>query len=229
VEEQTIGIKVADGTFYPILTEASQARKQLVLTTVNDEQTIVQIDLYQGKGNELADARYIGSLLIEDIVRGKKGEADIELTVALDESMTVSAAARDVGSGQRQSISVSLNAVMEEDLYDIPEFEFDDTDGQWEEGESAADEEYEQEPFGEDEYDGMSASIPQELLEPERRKPLMLILFIVLGVSAVVILAYLLFQLFQGPTIPPLQTDSGLDIARACLIGALWTRRAEHR
>ena len=40
-----IGIKLADGSFYPILEKGKSDKKTLDLTTVTDNQTTVQVDL----------------------------------------------------------------------------------------------------------------------------------------------------------------------------------------
>jgi len=81
VKNPTIGIKIADGSYFPIMEEGSSKRKRLILTTVNDNQESVQIDLYKGSGDELLDAAYVGSLLIENIVQGPKESSEIELKV----------------------------------------------------------------------------------------------------------------------------------------------------
>ena len=44
-----IGIKLADGSFYPIMEEGKPCRKNLGLTTVKDNQTRVLVDLYRSK------------------------------------------------------------------------------------------------------------------------------------------------------------------------------------
>ena len=46
----TIGIKIADGSYYPVLAEGFTGTKRLTLTTVKDDQDRVQIDLYRGEG-----------------------------------------------------------------------------------------------------------------------------------------------------------------------------------
>ena len=44
-----IGIKLADGSFYPIMEDGTPCNKKLVLTTVKDNQTRVLVDLYRSK------------------------------------------------------------------------------------------------------------------------------------------------------------------------------------
>ena len=53
---KTIGIKLADGSFYPILKEGTAEKKELNLTTVKDNQTTVQVDLYRSETESMQDA-----------------------------------------------------------------------------------------------------------------------------------------------------------------------------
>ena len=46
---KSIGIKLADGSFYPIMKDGSVEKKALDVTTVQDNQTKVQIDLYRSE------------------------------------------------------------------------------------------------------------------------------------------------------------------------------------
>ena len=64
----TVGIKIADGSYYPILEQGFTGRKKLTLTTVADSQTRVQIDLYRGSENQ-ADT-FLGSLTIDNAAGG---------------------------------------------------------------------------------------------------------------------------------------------------------------
>ena len=125
MENSTIGIKIADGTYFPIIEDGNRKKKKLILTTVNDNQESVQIDLYRGRGNEIDDAAYIGSLVIEDILPSAKGDPEIELRLGIDTEGNLNAEAGDVGAGDRQSLSVSLES-LEEDGFDTPNFEIDD-------------------------------------------------------------------------------------------------------
>ena len=44
---KSIGIKLADGTFYPLLEEGNPEKRTLDLTTVMDNQTKVQVEVYR--------------------------------------------------------------------------------------------------------------------------------------------------------------------------------------
>jgi len=118
-----IGIRLADGKFYPILQEGAAAKKRLVVTTVKDDQPSVQIDVYRASDGEVADT-YVGSLIIENIPPRSSGEPDIRLDVGLDEEGNLNAFAREEATGEHQALSVSLKALDEEEKYDIPDFDF---------------------------------------------------------------------------------------------------------
>ncbi len=154
-----IGIKVADGSFYPILDEGIAQKKRLVLTTVKDNQESVQIDLYKGRGEEMEDAAYVGSLLIENISPDTQGNAEVELVVGVDEEGNLESIAEDKRSGARQSLSVGLKDLDESGLYDVPDFSVEeDTDF-----ENIFDEEAEEEAEDElDELDELSDELPEE-------------------------------------------------------------------
>jgi hypothetical protein len=123
-----IGLKLADGEFYPVLADGTAARKRLVVTTVQDKQPSVQIDLYRGQGPTVDDATYIGSLVVEGIPEMAKGEPDIRMDLGLDKDGTLTAFAQEASTGASQSLKVSLEALSEEEKYEIPDFEFSKTD-----------------------------------------------------------------------------------------------------
>lgn len=128
MDKGKIGIKVADGSFYPILDEGVAQKKRLVLTTVKDNQESVQIDLYKGSGESMEDAAYVGSLLVENIAPDTQGNAEIELVVGLDEDGNLETVAEDKQSGAKQSLSVGLQNLDESGLYEVPDFSFEEED-----------------------------------------------------------------------------------------------------
>ena len=46
-----IGIRIADGSFYPILEVGMKEKKKLVLTTAKDSQNKIRIDLFNSQNN----------------------------------------------------------------------------------------------------------------------------------------------------------------------------------
>jgi LysM repeat protein len=119
----SIGIKLADSKFFPVLEEGTPASKILDLTTVHDNQSSVQINLFRGDTDTIDDAEYVGTLIIEDISEKPAGEPTIELTLSLGGSNELSAEAVDLDSGSRQVLSVSLESLEGETRYRIPDFD----------------------------------------------------------------------------------------------------------
>ncbi|MBN1522860.1 MAG: Hsp70 family protein [Spirochaetales bacterium] len=118
-----IGLRLADGSFFPVIEEGFTGRKKLIVTTVRDDQESVQIDLYKGKGKEIFSDLYIGTLLIENITPAPKGEVEIEVYAGIDESGNLFASAEDKKSGERQTLSVSMTSLREQNAYDMPDFD----------------------------------------------------------------------------------------------------------
>jgi len=183
----TIGIKVADGAYYPILQEGSSAKKRLVLTTVKDNQPSVQIDLYKGRGDEIEDAVYIGSLVIEDIEPAAAGEPEIELTLGLDSENNLSATAGDKSTGDTQSLSVSLESLDNLGIYDIPEFDLE--------------EEFSPEDvLSREEETRLRDDYPEDepsILPRERRSGLRILAMILLYLGLAMLAAFLLYSYFE--------------------------------
>lgn len=184
MENKKIGIKIADGSFYPILDGDAKQKKRMILTTVKDGQESVQIDLYRGAGETLEDAQYIGSLMVENISPAASGEAEIELDLGIDPDGQLESVAMDKASGAKQSLSVSLKNLEEEGLYEVPDFSFEDeeTEELTEEElpdfakEDILDEDLEmeglEEPSGEEDFGGLEEEPMEESFEEPMEEPL---------------------------------------------------------
>ncbi len=108
---ETIGIKLADGTFYPILTEGVPAKKYLDLTTASDNQTTIQVNLYRSKTASMDDAVYVDTLVIDNLVPHGKNEPDITLSLGLDENNQLTAEVKDPESGAHIEKSAVLQTL----------------------------------------------------------------------------------------------------------------------
>ncbi len=120
----SIGLKIANGYFYPILNEKSEGKKKIVLTTIKDGQTSVQIDLYRKEDTERNE--YVGSLRINHIKPAPAGEVEVELILGIDESGNLIASARDSSTGEYKTFSVSLEKLSGRDTFGgNPEYELE--------------------------------------------------------------------------------------------------------
>ena len=194
----TISIKIANGSFYPVLEKGFTGRKRLTVTTVRDNQEKVQIDLYRGNGGS-AEPSYVGSLIVENIPPAPQGEPEIELFLGIDPDGELSAEASDRKTGELQKFSTTLTRVSEEDISDLPEFEVEAAEKTKAAG-------FEEPPLTGESYRVTDADRRREVLEREKRGPnlLLLILFVVLGVLLVAAIAYFIYRSVRGPEIPPL-------------------------
>ena len=129
-----IGIKVANGDFYPIVGENSTVKKRLVLTTVHDNQDSVQIDLFRSISRSMLDAQYIGSLVVEDIRSCLKGEPSIEMLISANLDGNITAEAYDLDASpdsDHHILNVSLKTM---DTFtkpeDFPDFEMENDEPQ---------------------------------------------------------------------------------------------------
>jgi hypothetical protein len=119
----TIGIKLANGEFYSILEENSTVKRRLILTTVHDAQQSMQIDLYKSFARSMADALYIGSIVVENIQEKPKGEPSIELilTSNADDELTADAVDLDASSNNAEHLHLSVSLLALEGNTSEPE------------------------------------------------------------------------------------------------------------
>ncbi|MBQ0052726.1 MAG: LysM peptidoglycan-binding domain-containing protein [Treponema sp.] len=105
---KTIGIKLADGTFYPILEEGAPKKRMLDLTTAKDNQTKVQIDLYRSENGSMEDAEYVDTLEVTKLVPHPNGEPELHLSIGLDEENNLTAEVVDPETGKKSETEVNL-------------------------------------------------------------------------------------------------------------------------
>ncbi|MCG8479792.1 MAG: hypothetical protein MI724_11900, partial [Spirochaetales bacterium] len=116
-----IGIKLADGSFFPVIEHDMPQRKRVVLTVAREGQTSVQIDLLRRDGDT---EQYVGCLVLDDLTEGS--ETEIELVVALDEEGSVEAKISDKRGEHYQSFSVNLDKIGTPQSYSLPDGEGSD-------------------------------------------------------------------------------------------------------
>jgi len=192
---QKIGIKLADGSFYPVLPEGDRVRKKLVLTTVRDNQETVQIDLFRGEGEFAEETDYIGTLMIENIQPAPMKEPEVEVVLGVDDQGNLEATASDALTGESQSLSVSLQSLTQGPA-DYPEFKL--------EREGADRDEFEESLLTGETYPISDADRRKEHLGKKRRSPLLLIGFIILSLILIAAIAFVVFKAVGGTPIPAL-------------------------
>ena len=210
-----IGIKTADRSFYPILNENFHGQKKLVLTTVRDNQSQVQIDLYRGEGESTDTADYMGNLVIENIKPAPKGEPEIEVYIGIDDTGTLNTTAHDIITGEKQTLSVNVESFSKEKTGELPNFEM----GEELEHDMLSDVMPKEQGLGEPEIE----DIPEEAnltgetypigtrdrrkehIEKKHKSPLLLLLFIIIGLVIIAGSAYFIYKNLHGESVPPLK------------------------
>jgi hypothetical protein len=119
-----IGIKLADGSFYPILEDETRQKKRLILTAARDGQTSAQIDLLRYDDHA---EQYVGCLVLEDLP--EQGTTELELIVGLDGAGNIDARISDTAGAQYQSLSVSLDTLTSTESFSLPDDEAEEPFG----------------------------------------------------------------------------------------------------
>lgn len=224
----TIGIKIADGSYYPVLEEDFAGSKRLTLTTVKDGQDRVQIDLYRGEGHTLGHAQYVGSLVIENIPAAPQGEPEIELILGINPAGELTAEASDRSTGESQVFTTGIRSLDEGEIYEEPEFEVEGaapssgslTEAETEEGldlETGTDgrkDSFDEIPLTGDTYpvsdtDRRRAALHHRAPVKRAASPALVAVLVLLGVALLAAIGYLVWRLVCGPPIPALSTLLG--------------------
>ena len=122
MDNYKIGIKLADGSFYPILEEGNPQSKIIELTTVRDDQTTVQLDLYRSSSDNMEDAEYVDTLLVENLLPRPKETPTLNLKIEIDSDNVLSASIEDSESGESSETKVSLVNLDSSERTIIPDF-----------------------------------------------------------------------------------------------------------
>ena len=160
-----IGIKLADGSFYPIMEDGVPQKKLMELTTVQDNQTTASIDLYRSESGTMEDAEYVDTLEISELVPHPGGEASMSFTIQLDENNMLSAEVLDPESGKTSATKADLVNLPSEKRNSVPDYTLSEI----------SDEEFEEPPLPEapvtwpqeEETDGFDESLALAAAEPD--------------------------------------------------------------
>ena len=108
---KTIGIKLADGTFYPVIEEGKIGSKKIDLTTVQGSQTIVHVDVYRSETNSMEDAEYVDTLEIQNLQTKGEDLNDLNLKVGIDENNQLKAEIVEKDTGKSSETEVDLDSI----------------------------------------------------------------------------------------------------------------------
>ncbi len=216
-----IGIRLANNTFFPILDEGQRApsygrtgKKRLILTTVKDNQTTVQIDLYRGAEKDVSKDSYLATLTVENIGKMKAGDPEIDLIMGTDAEGQLDVHAHDRAGGAENSLSVSLKELPEDAIRETPNFAIGDdfatpdTLGEYRWDDDAASAPAEEVPEDGRRRQTAKAQDYREV-RTERRSPILIVILLAIGVIAILVLAYFLLRTKPADGMPALPNQSG--------------------
>jgi molecular chaperone DnaK len=129
VTPQNLGIMVVGGYFQTIIPRNTTVptSETHLFTTVQDNQAAVRIAVLQGEHERAADNELLGEFVLEGIRPARRGEVEIEVTFEISADGIVGVSARDVATGQQQSITVTATSgLTEEELKRILDEQIDD-------------------------------------------------------------------------------------------------------
>ena len=117
VTPQNLGILVVGGYFQTVIPRNTTVptNQTHLFTTVQENQTSVRIAVLQGESDKATDNELLGEFVLAGIRPARRGEVAIEITFDISADGIVGVSARDVDTGQEQSINVTATSGLTED------------------------------------------------------------------------------------------------------------------
>ncbi|MDI3283933.1 molecular chaperone DnaK [Polyangium sp. 15x6] len=112
VTPHALGIMTYGSNFeelIPMNTTVPTSRSK-IFTTSRDNQTAVKILVMQGESAQAEGNELLGEFVLTGLRRAPKGQVEIEVTFAIDSDGIVSVGAKDLETGQQQSIQVTASS-----------------------------------------------------------------------------------------------------------------------
>ncbi|MFI5308795.1 MAG: molecular chaperone DnaK [Polyangiales bacterium] len=117
VTPHTLGIMVVGGYFeelIPLNTTVPTSRSK-VFTTIRDNQTAVKILVMQGESHRADENELLGEFILTGLRRAPAGQVEVEVTFEINSDGIVSVHAKDMETGQQQSITVTATSGLTRD------------------------------------------------------------------------------------------------------------------
>ena len=120
VTPMALGIRTAGNTYNQIILKNSTVpiSKSHTFTTVADNQQSVKIQVFQGDYPVASDNELMGEFLLAGIRKAKAGEPEIEVEFSIDANGIVQVSAKDLDTGQEQSITLATESAEDIDPSD---------------------------------------------------------------------------------------------------------------
>lgn len=112
----TLGIETMGGVMTKLIERNTTIphKKSQVFSTAADNQTSVEISVLQGEREMASDNRQLAKFVLQDIPSAPRGVPQIEVTFDIDANGILSVAAKDLGTGKEQKITVQAASKLDE-------------------------------------------------------------------------------------------------------------------
>ncbi len=116
VTPHALGIMTAGRHFEEVIAQNTTVptHSSKVFTTSRDNQTTVKILVMQGESTHARDNELLGEFNLTGLRQAARGEVEVEVTFSIDTDGIVSVSAKDLETGQAQSIQVTASSGLTE-------------------------------------------------------------------------------------------------------------------
>jgi molecular chaperone DnaK len=113
----SLGIETLGGVFTRLIERNTTipARKSEIFSTASDNQPGVEIHVLQGERQFARDNKTIGKFNLSDIPPAPRGVPQIEVTFDIDANGILHVAAKDLGTGKEQKITITASSGLSKD------------------------------------------------------------------------------------------------------------------
>ncbi|WP_437579736.1 molecular chaperone DnaK [Sorangium sp. So ce887] len=112
VTPHALGIMTFGSNFEELIPQNTTVptSRSKIFTTSRDSQTAVKILVMQGEHQKATDNELLGEFILTGLRRAPKGQVEIEVTFEINSDGIVSVSAKDLETGQQQSIQVTASS-----------------------------------------------------------------------------------------------------------------------
>ncbi len=117
VTPHPLGIMTVGSNFEVLIPQNTTVptSRSKIFTTSRDNQTAVKILVMQGNSEKATENELLGEFILTGLRRAPKGQVEIEVTFEINSDGIVSVSAKDLETGQQQSIQVTATSGLTKD------------------------------------------------------------------------------------------------------------------
>ena len=117
VTPHSLGIMTFGSNFEELIPQNTTVptSRSKIFTTSRDNQTAVKILVMQGEHDKATENELLGEFILTGLRRAPKGQVEIEVTFEINSDGIVSVSAKDLETGQQQSIQVTASSGLTKD------------------------------------------------------------------------------------------------------------------